>query len=212
MAESPNFDARTRRVIEIFDELRKQQKPDQEIFAEAAVALKQLARKMTAGQPAGASMHASGLLNDVYIKLFERPSSDFQWETGEEFFVAVAEAMRNLRSDYFRRKRAKKRGGGTLGSLDKLREEGVEAFTELGAPVPPIHKNLFEEKCLHAEMIDQAMRRLWREFPERAKAIVLTEVDGMTYKEVAQILKTNPEKVHNDLRKGRARLQHYQNS
>jgi RNA polymerase sigma factor (sigma-70 family) len=227
MADFTNQDGRPRRAIEIFDKLRGQRKTDQEIFAEAAKELKQLARKMTAHEPAGGSLHATRLLNDAYVKLFDRPQSDFEWDTGEEFFLAVAQAMHDLIRDHFRKKMAVGRGRGKVSSLDQLKKKDEQVFNRLGAPAEPIHKNVFEDEHLEAEAVEhtyEALARLREEFPERAKAIELThwgvlprldspsqndEADGLTRQQVAQILKKSPETIKKDLEKGRARMKHY---
>ncbi len=119
MPAPPHQDAQARRVTEIFDKLRGQRKSYQEIFAEVARELKQLARKMTAREPAGGSMHATRLLSDAYVKLFERPPTDFQWENGEDFFVAVARAMHDLKRDYFRKENGRWAGRRREGGLSR---------------------------------------------------------------------------------------------
>jgi ECF sigma factor len=156
----PNFsneDDAVRRVSEIFDRSRALGKTDREIFGEAAEGLKQLARKLTRREPAGGSMHATRLLDEAYIKLFELPSSDFRYETGEQFFLAVARAMHDLRVDYIRRKLAQKRGGGRVESLDQLQAKGVEHYVGGGSPA---NKNTFEDQAMQAFQIDKALRRL----------------------------------------------------
>jgi RNA polymerase sigma factor (TIGR02999 family) len=207
MAELPDQNARVRRVTEIFDELRASGKTDQEIFGEAAEGLKQLARKLTSREPAGASMHATRLLDEVYIKLFEQPPSDFQWETGEEFFLAVARAMHDLKVEYVRRKMAHKRGAGKVDSLDRLRDEGFEGSTN--DPGTPANKNTFEAQAIQAFEVDRALLKLRKEYPDREKAIVLTYDGGLTREEAAEALKVSPDKIKKDLEKGRARLRHY---
>jgi RNA polymerase sigma factor (TIGR02999 family) len=202
-------DQRVRRVTEIFDELRATGKTDPEIFGEAAEGLKQLARKFTSREPAGASMHATRLLDEVYIKLFEQPSSGSRWETGEEFFLAVARAMHDLKVDYIRRKMANKRGGGKLVSLDQLRDQGFETFRKPGTPA---NKNTFEAQAMQAFQIDQALLKLREEHPDREKAIVLTYDGGLTREEAAEALRVSPDKIKKDLEKGRARLKHYLNA
>lgn len=199
-------DGRVNRVTEIFDELRAKGKTDQEIFGEAADGLKQLARKLTSREPAGASMHASRLLNEVYIKLFDQAPSDFRWATGEEFFVAVACAMHDLKVDYWRAKMTIKRGAGKIDSLDQLREQGME---DRPGPGLPAYKNAFEDQALQAFELDQAMRKLREEHPDREKALVLTYDGGLTREEAAEVLHVSPDKIKKDLEKGRARLRHY---
>jgi RNA polymerase sigma factor (TIGR02999 family) len=204
----PNYaddDEGVNRVSEIFDRLRAQGKTDREIFGEAAEGLKLMARKLTRREPVGGSMHATRLLDEAYIKLFEQPSSDFHYETGEKFFLAVARAMHDLKVDYIRRKLARKRGGGMVDSLDQLQAKGVEHFIEAKTPT----KNTFEDQAMEAFRIDQALHRLRAEHPDREKAIVLTYDGGLTREEVAEALKVSPDKIKKDLEKGRARLKHY---
>ena len=151
-------------------------------------------------------MHATRLLDEAYIKLFELPSSDFRYETGEQFFLAVARAMHDLRVDYIRRKLAQKRGGGRVESLDQLQAKGVEHYVGGGSPA---NKNTFEDQAMQAFQIDKALRRLREEHPDREKAILLTYDGGLTREEVAEALKVSPDKVKKDLEKGRARLRYY---
>jgi len=47
---------------------------------------------MTKRHHPGNSLTENRLLADTYMKLFEEPASEFRWETGEEFFLAVARA------------------------------------------------------------------------------------------------------------------------
>jgi RNA polymerase sigma factor (TIGR02999 family) len=206
MPDFADEDEEVSRVSEIFDRLRALGKTDQEIFGEAAVGLKQLARRLTRREPAGGSMHATRLLDEAYIKLFEQPSSDLRYENGEKFFLAVARAMHDLKVDYIRKKMAQKRGAGKVGSLDQLRAEGVERFTEPGAPA---NKNSFEDQAMQAFQIDRALLKLRQEHPDREKAIVLTYDGGLSREEVAEALSVSPDKIKKDLEKGRARLKHY---
>jgi len=138
------------------------------------------------------------------MKLFEEPASEFRWETGEEFFLAVARAMHDLKVDYIRRKMAAKRGAGKVDSLDELRAEQIH---EIGAP---LNKNVFEAQAMQAFEIDEALRKLREEYPDRERAIVLTYWEGgLTREEAAIALRVSPDKIKKDLEKGRARLKHY---
>jgi RNA polymerase sigma factor (TIGR02999 family) len=204
MPDPTNSTVLEERVAKLFEELRARSMTDKEIYAAAAQDLKQLARQMTARQPAGASLNATRLFNEVWIKLFEIPRSDFHWENGQDFFLAVARAMHNFKVDYIRRKMAAKRGGGMVGSLDELQKLGFE---------PPAEP--FEAQAMKSFAVDQALRKLREEFPDREKAIVLTywgddtNPDGLTQTQVAEILKVSPDKIKYDLRAGRARMKHY---
>jgi RNA polymerase sigma factor (sigma-70 family) len=206
MPESIHLVRRTRRAEEIFDEMRKRGMTNQQIFGEALVALKQLARKMTARDPAGASMCASRLLSDVYEKMFDSPASKYEWESGADFFRAVSKAMLNLKSDYRRKKKAKIRP-----PVDQWSEKHDEAVATSGAQ--------FEEEWLAAEeseALDDALAKLKEEHPDYHQAMELkywgNEDEGLTDAEVAEVLKVARETVTKRLQKGRAKIKHYLSS
>jgi DNA-directed RNA polymerase specialized sigma24 family protein len=55
-----------KQVSELFDELRASGKSSEDVFVTLYADLKQLARMKVARQPAGASMHATRFLSDLY--------------------------------------------------------------------------------------------------------------------------------------------------
>jgi RNA polymerase sigma factor (sigma-70 family) len=101
---------------------------------------------------------------------------------------------------------AQKRGAGKVASLDQLRDEGGEAWQGQGEPA---NRNTFEAQAVQAFEVDEALRKLRQEHPDREKAIVLTYDGGLTREEVAEALGVSSEKIKKDLEKGRARLRHY---
>jgi hypothetical protein len=92
-----------KQVSELFDELRAAGKSSEDIFVTLYADLKQLARMKVARQPAGASMHATRLLSDLYLRLFGKRSSTFEWESAAHFFNTMSLAMEQLLVDHARR-------------------------------------------------------------------------------------------------------------
>src|SRR5271154_6476321 len=92
----PTNSERIKAVAEVFDELRAAGKSSEDIFVILYSDLKQLARRKVARQPAGASMHATRLLSDFYMRLLEKKSPEFQGEPKSHFFNTMALAMEQL--------------------------------------------------------------------------------------------------------------------
>ena len=104
-------------VQEVFEELRALGKSNEEIFVAAYQDLKQLARKMLGREPAGNSMNASRLLNELWLRQFGKSTTEFDWTSGTHFFNGMARAMRRLLIDHARQRRALIRGNGEISSL-----------------------------------------------------------------------------------------------
>lgn len=75
-------------VQEVFEELRALGKSNEEIFVAAYQDLKQLARKMLGREPAGNSMNASRLLNELWLRQFGKSTIEFDWTSGTHFLMA----------------------------------------------------------------------------------------------------------------------------
>jgi ECF sigma factor len=120
----PSDRERVQQAAEIFDELRASGKSSEDIFVTLYGDLKQLARRKVARQPPGASMHATRLLSDLYLRLFGKKSPEFQWESARHFFNTMALAMEQLLIDHARQ--FKSRGRGRTDSLDALAEDGFQ--------------------------------------------------------------------------------------
>jgi DNA-directed RNA polymerase specialized sigma24 family protein len=207
MQETPDPESReSHRIAEVFDELRASGTPYQEIFATVAEELKEMARKKTNRQGAGASLHATVLLNMTYMKLFGRQGSEFRWEDGKHFFLTVARAMHWVKVDYIRHKnREKEYPGKPVESVEVRSERGFDVQKQKPGPA---NKNVFEDKAILAYDMNKALGKLRVEFPEREEAIMLQEA-GLTREESAEALGVSPDKVKRDLEQGKSRMMHY---
>jgi RNA polymerase sigma-70 factor (ECF subfamily) len=66
-----NREAEARLVARVYDELRR------------------IAKKLMAGEKAGHTLQASGLVNEAYLRLFEKPQID--WQNRAHFFAVAAQ-------------------------------------------------------------------------------------------------------------------------
>jgi RNA polymerase sigma factor (TIGR02999 family) len=195
-------DPRVGQIAEIFDELRRAGRSEEEIFVSAYRDLKQLARKMIAVMPAGPSMNGTRLVNDVWMRVFHKHDAEFDWESGAHFYHVMAIAMKRLLIDHNRRRRAHKRGEGKLESLDQLTEKGQ-------SPDPFAVKKWFQEKADQTEMIDETLNRLEREHERLARVIHLRIYAGLSVEETAKALGVGPRTINSDFAKAKAHLKFY---
>lgn len=202
------------RIAEIFDELRASGKSSEEIFVTLYGDLKQLARMKVARQRSSESMHATRLLSDLYLRLFGKQSSEFQWESAKHFFNTMALAMEQLLIDHARRFTS--RGRGRMDSLDALAGNGFQVPDE---PVSaPFGRNLSRESVEQALFIKELLDRLENDNAERAKAhlaqrqaeiVRLRVFMGLTEDEAAEVLGCSSETVTKEFRKAKAKLASY---
>jgi RNA polymerase sigma factor (sigma-70 family) len=202
------------RVSKIFDEMRARGKSSEDIFLELLDDLKRLARMKLAREPAGASMHASRLLSDLYFRLFaNRSADDLSWDSAGHFVAYITKAMKSLLVDHARQFAS--RGGKVTDSLEEQLERGVDiAATE---PVTP-WTNLTQQRVEHAIFVDQLLDRLEEDNPQGEKASVaerqasivrLRLFLGYTEDETAAMLDCSSETVTKEFRKAKAKIASY---
>lgn len=100
------------------------------------------------------------------------------WENRAHFFGAASEAMRRILIERARSKARLKRGGGYERVM-------VEEIGSMAQTTP-------DEKLL---LIDEALRKMEVEHPERAQVVVLKFFGGLTNHEVANTLGTSERSV-----------------
>jgi RNA polymerase sigma factor (sigma-70 family) len=205
-----------KQVSEVFDGLRASGKSNEDIFVTLYGDLKQLARKKVSRHPAGASMHATRLLSDLYMRLFGNKSAEFQWESAGHFFNTMALAMEQLLIDHARQLRSMSRGRNRTDSLDALAEDGFQPAD--GATSGPSGKNLSQEKVEQAVVVKELLDRLEKEsfaqgkeqiFKRQAGIVRLRVFAGLTEDETAEVLGCSSETVTKEFRKAKAKLASY---
>jgi RNA polymerase sigma factor (TIGR02999 family) len=130
--------------------------------------LRRLAAAHMARELPGHTLQPTALVHEAWLRLVAGTES--RWKDRAYFFAAAAQAMRRILVEHARRKAAARHGGGQK----RVDIEGLE----LAEAMP-------DQKIL---LIDDALAQLEKEYPERARVVVLKYFGGMTNPEVAETL------------------------
>jgi RNA polymerase sigma factor (TIGR02999 family) len=131
--------------------------------------LRKLAAAKLAQEQPGQTLQATALVHDAYLRLVERKHTQC-WDSRAHFFAAAAEAMRRILVENARRRAALKRGGAWTRS----------ELPELAAPA------MDEQVDLLA--LDEALRELESQHPQKAQLIKLRYFAGCSLEETAEYL------------------------
>jgi RNA polymerase sigma factor (TIGR02999 family) len=131
--------------------------------------LRKLAAARLANEKPGQTLQATALVHDAYIRLVDVEKVQ-HWDSRRHFFSAAAEVMRRILVEKARRKRRLKRGGDR--NRVPLEELEIDA----------------ESPQLDLIALDDALRKLAVEFPEKAEIVQLRFFAGLSHEEVADIL------------------------
>lgn len=146
--------------------------------------LQRVARARLRREADGHTLDTSGLVHEAYLRFAELERID--WRDRNHFLSMASRLMRRVLVDHARRRRAQKRGGGsiriTLGDHHLAEEERTETVLAL----------------------DEALSRLEEEYPRAAEALQHRYFAGYTNREVAEILCVSLRTVERDLRFARA--------
>ena len=137
--------------------------------------LRRVAASRMAGQAAGHTLSATGLVHEAYLKLVG-PADGPRWADRGHFFAAAAEAMRHILVDRARRRGALKRGGG--GVRVELPEDAVAAPDDWG-----------DGELL---AVDGALGKLAAADPQAAELVKLRYFAGLSIPEAAAVLGVAP--------------------
>ena len=137
------------------------------------------------------TLQATALVHEAYLQLHELQHID--WKNRAQFIAVVAQVMRHVLVDHARERAAQKRGGGAM-KLPISRAERVVAESEV---------DLVE--------LNDALERLAKESPRKAKVVELYYFGGLSAKEIAEVLSADgtsisQRTVENDLKIARAKL------
>lgn len=130
--------------------------------------LRNLAAARMLQESAGHTLQPTALVHEAWLRLAGDCRQN--WKGRAYFFAAAAEAMRRILVEHARRKARLKHGG----KRERLNIEDLD----LAEPET-------DEKIL---FVDEALEKLERSHPERARVVVLKFFGGMTNKEVADSL------------------------
>ncbi|TVQ54152.1 MAG: sigma-70 family RNA polymerase sigma factor [Phycisphaerales bacterium] len=133
----------------------------------------------------GHTLQPTALVNEAYLKLAE--SSKLAIRDRKHFFVLAASIMRQILVDHARAKQAQKRGG----NMNRLTLDGVGEMR-----VPQLDLLALEE----------AMNRLTKIHPDRAKLVELRFFAGLTSNEAGEVLGISRSEAARQWRAARAWL------
>ena len=148
--------------------------------------LRNVARGQLAGTPARATLQATALVNEAYLRLLGKAQSN--WENRRHFFFAAARAMRDVLVEEARKKSARRRGGDakrvTLANLDLSLDTPADDLLAL----------------------DEALAIIEADDPRRADIVRLRFFAGLSEDETAETLGISKRTVSREWGLARARL------
>ncbi len=131
--------------------------------------LRKLAARKMANESPGQTLQSTALVHEAYLRLVDVEKTQ-HWDSRGHFFAAAAEAMRRILVDNARRRASSKRGGDRERiSLPDLAQQSADDPLDLLA-------------------LDDALKRLEEQHPEKAQVIKLRFFAGCTLEESAEIL------------------------
>ena len=131
--------------------------------------LKKLASSKMAREKSGQTLQATALVHEAYLRLVDVENSQ-KWDSRRHFFAAAAESMRRILVENARRKGRLKRGG------DRFQ-----------VPLADV-ENEPETSQLDLIALDEALRKLAEDSPEKAEIVQLRFFAGLNHDEVAEML------------------------
>ena len=131
--------------------------------------LRKLAAARLAHERSGQTLQATALVHEAYVRLVDVERVQ-RWNSRGHFFGAAAEAMRRILIEQARRKGRQKRGG------------------NLGRSDLEVHEPHAFGPDTNVLAVDEALRRLATEHPEKAELVKLRYFGGLTLAEVAKVL------------------------
>ena len=130
--------------------------------------LRHLAARKLAKEAPGQTLQPTALVHEAWLKLVGADNRKF--ENRGHFFAAAAEAMRRILIDRARRRLTQRHGGGY---------ERVD-LEESRLVAPDTDEQLL--------VIDEALEKLVKDYPQQAQVVKLRYFAGMTNEETAQLL------------------------
>jgi RNA polymerase sigma-70 factor (ECF subfamily) len=149
--------------------------------------LHRMAARHLAGERSDISLQATGLVNEVCLRLLGW--GRIHWQNRSHFFGVSAQMMRRVLVDLARRRSAGRRGGSIIQHL---------SFEGLDLPASQPDEDLVA--------VDEALDALAVEDPRKARVVELRFFGGLTVEETAEALGVSVRTVHTDWAFARAWL------
>jgi RNA polymerase sigma factor (TIGR02999 family) len=141
-----------------------------------------------AREPAGHSLQATALVNEVYLRLIGGRSVN--WQNRAHFLAVAARLMRRILVDFARARRYQKRGGGAIS-------------VTLAEDMP-----LSAEPGRDLVALDDALETLAKLDERKSRVVEMRFFGGLTVEETAEALRVSADTVKRDWKFAKAWLLH----
>lgn len=148
--------------------------------------LRTIARRYLRREREGHTLETSALVHEAYFRLVDQ--NRVQWGGRSHFYAVAAQSMRRILVDHARGHRYQKRGG--------------------GAPRVPLDEafHLGDERPVDLVALDDALKELAQEDPQKAQLVELRFFGGLSHPEIAEVLDVSLSTVERSWRLARAWL------
>jgi RNA polymerase sigma factor (TIGR02999 family) len=154
--------------------------------------LRRLARRYMGKERAGATLQATALVNEVYLRLVK--AQDVGWQDRAHFFAIGAQLMRRILIETARARCSAKRGG-----------QGLQAI-QLATPDLDQLPDTSSSRDRELVAIDEALDALTKIDRRKAQVIELRFFGGLNVEDTAEVLKVSPQTVMRDWKLAKAWL------
>jgi RNA polymerase sigma-70 factor (ECF subfamily) len=148
--------------------------------------LRRLAANYMRSERGNHTLQPTALVNEAYTRLVQQPQ--IPWQSRAHFFATASHLMRHILVDHARARRAGKRGG--------LQRQVTLDDALLPSP----------ERTMDVLILDEALENLAQFDPRQARIVELHFFSGLTFAEIALVLKVTERTVKRDWSMARAWL------
>ena len=148
--------------------------------------LRRLAANYMRSERGNHTLQPTALVNEAYTRLVQQPQ--IPWQNRAHFFATASHLMRHILVDHARARRAGKRGG-------------LQRQVTLDDALLPS-----SERTMDVLILDEALENLAQFDPRQARIVELHFFSGLTFAEIALVLKVTERTVKRDWSMARAWL------
>jgi len=148
--------------------------------------LRRLAAHYMRSERGNHTLQPTALVNEAYTRLVQQPQ--IPWQSRAHFFATASHLMRHILVDHARARRAGKRGG-------------LQRQVTLDDALLPS-----SERTMDVLILDEALENLAQFDPRQARIVELHFFGGLTFAEIALVLKVAERTVKRDWSMARAWL------
>jgi RNA polymerase sigma factor (TIGR02999 family) len=148
--------------------------------------LRRLAAHYMRSERGNHTLQPTALVNEAYTRLVQQPQ--IPWQSRAHFFATASHLMRHILVDHARARRAGKRGG-------------LQRQVTLDDALLPS-----SERTMDVLILDEALENLAQFDPRQARIVELHFFSGLTFAEIALVLKVTERTVKRDWSMARAWL------